>query len=48
MHDIYFFRTCEIICGKTRMDKFHVYVLMVKMSLDEVLDFSVLDIFSAE
>jgi len=30
------------------MDKFHVYVLMVKMSLDEVLDFSVLDIFSAE
>ena len=29
------------------MDKFHVYVLMVKVALDEVLDFSVLDLFSA-
>jgi hypothetical protein len=34
------------MCGKTRMDKFHVCVLMVKVALDEVLDCFVLDIFS--
>ena len=47
-HDIYFFRTCEAMCGKTTQDKFHVYVLMAEVALDEVLDFFVFDIFSAE
>lgn len=47
-HDIYFFRTCEAMCGKTTMDKFHVCILMVKVSLDEAMDCFVLDCFSAE
>jgi hypothetical protein len=46
-HDIYFFRTCEAMCRKTKMDKFHVCILMVKVSLDETRGCFVLDIFSA-
>jgi hypothetical protein len=46
-HDIYFFRTCEAMCRKTTMDKFHVFILMVEVSLDEAMDCFLLDIFSA-
>jgi hypothetical protein len=46
-HDIYFFRTCEAMCRKTTMDKFHVFILMVEVSLDEAMDCFVLDCFSA-
>jgi hypothetical protein len=46
-HDIYFFRTCEAICEKMRMDKFHVCVLIVEVSLDESMNGFVCDSFSA-
>jgi hypothetical protein len=48
MHDIYSFLTCEAMCGKTTMDKFHVCVLMVEVALDETMDYFVLDSFSAD
>ena len=35
------------MCRKTTMDKFHVFILMVEVSLDEAIDYFVLDIFSA-
>jgi hypothetical protein len=35
------------MCRKTTMDKFHVFILMVEVSLDEAMDCFVLDIFSA-